>query len=109
MALAADIKLPENASRGIAGAAMIFVSLMHALTPRLGVKIMNVTGVVKVVILLFIVVTGFVVLGGGVPRIDEPGKSFRNAFEGSSASGNQYATALFKVLGSFAGVSIYNI
>jgi amino acid transporter len=103
MILAADAKVSQHTSRGIAGAAMIAVSLMHGLTPRLGVKIMNIVGVMKIIILLFIVITGWVVLGGGVSHIKDPHSSFRNAFEGSATSGNQYATALFKVLSSFAG------
>lgn len=82
---------------------MIFVSLMHGLTPRLGVRVINFVGVIKVVILLFIVVTGWAVLGGGVSRIPDPGASFHNAFAGSSSHANPYATALFKVLSSFAG------
>lgn len=107
MILAADVKLSEHESRGIAGATIVFVSLMHGLTPRLGVKIMNVVGVIKVIVLFFIIITGFVVLGGGT-RVEDPGRSFRNAFKNSSSSGNQYAMALLKVMGSFAGVRPLN-
>lgn len=64
---------------------------------------MNVIGVIKVVILLFIVITGWVVLGGGVSSVPDPHANFRNAFAGSATSGNLYATALFKVLNSYAG------
>ncbi|KUJ17477.1 amino acid transporter [Mollisia scopiformis] len=104
MVLAADTTVSESASRGIAGSAMIFVALMHGLTPKFGVKVMNVVGVLKVGIVIFIVVTGWVVLGGGT-RVKDPHASFRNAFEGSTKTGNPYATALFKVLSSFAGWS----
>lgn len=64
---------------------------------------MNFFTVLKVAVLLFIVVTGWVVLGGGVARVPDPHASFRNAFANSATSGNQYATALFKVLNSYAG------
>lgn len=64
---------------------------------------MNVIGVIKIVILLFIVVTGWVVLGGGVSSISDPHASFRDSFRGSATSSNLYSTALFKVLNSFAG------
>ncbi|PVH80468.1 amino acid transporter [Cadophora sp. DSE1049] len=104
MILAADTKVSEHTSRGIAGAAMVFVALMHGLTPKLGVKVMNVVGVIKIGIVVFIVVTGWVVLGGGT-RIKDPHASFRNAFEGSVKTSNPYATALYKVLSSFAGWS----
>lgn len=63
MVLAADTKVSENTSRGIAAAAMVFVGLMHGLTPKIGVKAMNVVGVLKLGIVLFIVVTGWVALG----------------------------------------------
>jgi hypothetical protein len=65
---------------------------------------MNVIGMIKIFTLLFIVVTGWVVLAGGVKRIEDPKASFRNSFAGSATSGNLYATALFKVLNSYAGV-----
>jgi hypothetical protein len=64
---------------------------------------MNGIGLIKIFTLLFIVVTGWVVLGGGVKRISDPQASFRDAFNGSATSGNLYATALFKVLNSYAG------
>lgn len=100
--LAADTKVSEHTSRGIAGAAMVFVALMHGLTPKLGVKVMNVIGVIKIGIVVFIVITRWVVLAGGT-RVKDPHASFRNAFEGSARTSNPYATALYKVLSSFAG------
>lgn len=64
---------------------------------------MNAITGIKIIVLLFIVVTGWVVLGGGVKSVPDPHASFRNAFAGSSHSGNLYASALFKVLNSYAG------
>lgn len=64
---------------------------------------MNFFTILKVALLLFIVVTGWVVLGGGVSSVEDPHASFRDAFANSATSGNQYATALFKVLNSYAG------
>lgn len=71
--------------------------------PRLGVHGMNFFTALKLLLLLFIVVTGWVVLAGGVPTVPDPGASFRNAFAGSATSGNPYATALYKVIDSYAG------
>ncbi|KAH6666300.1 high affinity methionine permease [Halenospora varia] len=105
MVFAAGRSVGSHTSKGIAAAAMIGVSLMHGLTPKIGVKVMNVIGVCKIVILLFIIVTGWVILGGGIKSIPDPHSSFRNAFKGSATTGNPYATALFKVLSSFAGWS----
>lgn len=66
---------------------------------------MNAISSIKIITLLFIIVSGWAVLGGAISeeKIPDPFHSFQNAFEGSSHGGNAYATALFKVLFSFAG------
>jgi amino acid transporter len=91
--------------RGIAVAVIFFVTAVHTFTPKLGVWIMNALGSIKVIILLFIVITGFVVLGGHVKSVPDPHASFRHGFAGSVHSSGPYATALFKVLNSYAGWS----
>ncbi|OIW23525.1 high affinity methionine permease [Coniochaeta ligniaria NRRL 30616] len=95
----------EWEERGIAIAVIVFVTCVHTFTPKAGVWLMNVIGSIKVIILLFIVITGWVVLGGGVKSVPDPHASFRNSFAGSASSGNLYASALFKVLNSYAGWS----
>lgn len=83
---------------------ILSITLLHVFLPNWGVHGMNATGVIKIIVVLFIVVTGWVVLGGGVTdRIPDPHLSFRNAFAGSATSTNPYSTALFKVLNSFIG------
>ena len=82
---------------------IVFVTLIHTFFPKVGVHGMNFFTVLKLVLLLFIVITGLVVLGGNVARVPDPHASFRNSFAGSATSGNPYATALFKVLNSYAG------
>jgi amino acid transporter len=89
--------------RGIAVAVVLFVTVMHTFTPRAGVLLMNALGSIKVIVLLFVVITGFVVLGGGVKSVPDPHASFRHSFAGSVHSSGPYATALFKVLNSYAG------
>ncbi|KAF6220071.1 hypothetical protein HO133_003202 [Letharia lupina] len=103
--IAANHNVTEWGERGIALAVIIAVTCIHTFTPNLGVKLMNILGVIKIVVLVFIVITGWVVLGGKVHKIPDPGASFRNSFAGSSSSGYEYATALFKVLNSYAGWS----
>lgn len=66
---------------------------------------MNILGVFKVAILLLIVVSGWVVLGGHVKSIPDPGHNFRNGFADSNHSAYNYASALFKVLNSYSGWS----
>ncbi|EIW82051.1 amino acid transporter [Coniophora puteana RWD-64-598 SS2] len=93
--------------RGIALGVIGFVTLVHGLTPRAGVVLMNALSIFKIVILVFVVVTGWVVLGGHT-RIADPHANFRNAFAGSSNSSNDYATAMFKVLNAYSGWSNVN-
>ncbi|KAI0063748.1 high affinity methionine permease [Artomyces pyxidatus] len=88
--------------RGIGLGALFFVTFLHGLTPRLGIYLMNILSLFKIVILLFIVVTGWVVLSGKT-RIKDPHANFRDAFAGSSRSSNDYATAMFKVLYAYEG------
>ncbi|KAG2156963.1 amino acid transporter [Suillus bovinus] len=93
--------------RGIALGVIFFVTLLHGLTPKTGVLIMNLLSIFKIVILVFVVVTGWVVLSGKT-RVADPHYNFRNAFAGSSTSSNNYATATFKVLNAYAGWSNVN-
>lgn len=93
--------------RGIALGVIFFVTLLHGLTPKTGVLIMNTLSIFKIAILLFVVVTGWVVLSGKT-RVADPHYNFRNAFAGSSTSSNDYATATFKVLNAYAGWSNVN-
>ncbi|KAI0338061.1 amino acid transporter [Trametopsis cervina] len=105
--VAAGHEATRWASRGIALAVIVFVTILHGFTPRLGVYVMNTLSVFKIVILVFIVITGWVVLSGHT-RIEDPHVNFRNAFAGSSHSSNDYATATFKVLNAYAGWSNVN-
>lgn len=101
--VAAGKKASEWEERGVAISVIVFITLLHTFLPNWGVRGMNVLGVYKVILLLFIVVTGWVVLSGRVSSIPDPYASFHNSFEGSATSSNPYAIALFKVLNSFAG------
>jgi hypothetical protein len=55
---------------------------------------MNIVSLIKMFTLVFIVVTGWVVLAGGIPKIEDPHASFRDAFQGTTDSGYHWATAL---------------
>ncbi|KZT62116.1 amino acid transporter [Calocera cornea HHB12733] len=106
--IAAGVSSPNAwVERGIALGVIFFVTLLHGLTPRLGVWLMNALSFFKVALLLFVVVAGWVVLGGHT-RVQNPTANFHNAFAGSSHSSNDYATALFKVLNAYAGWSNVN-
>ncbi|KAF8129240.1 amino acid transporter [Boletus edulis] len=93
--------------RGIALGVIVFVTLFHGLTPHTGVYIMNLLTICKIIILIFVVITGCVVLSGKT-HIANPHANFSNAFAGSSHSSGDYATATFKVLNAYAGWSNIN-
>ncbi|KAJ5901483.1 hypothetical protein N7495_002011 [Penicillium taxi] len=95
----------EWEERGVAIAVIVSITCLHTFLPKWGVHGMNVIGVYKIILLLFIVVTGWVVLSGRVASIPDPHVNFRNAFKGSVQSSNPYAIALFKVLNSYTGWS----
>ncbi|KAF2084295.1 amino acid transporter [Saccharata proteae CBS 121410] len=103
--VAANREATEWEKRGIAVAIITGVCSLHTFFPSWGVRGMNGIGLIKIFTLAFIIVTGWVVLGGGVAKIPDPHASFRNAFAGSATSSNLYATALFKVLNSYTGWS----
>ncbi|OJA09985.1 hypothetical protein AZE42_12695, partial [Rhizopogon vesiculosus] len=93
--------------RGIAVGVMIFVTLLHGLTPKTGILLMNVLSIFKIIVLLVVVISGWVVLSGKT-HVTDPYVNFRNAFAGSSTSSNDYATATFKVLYAYSGWSNVN-
>ncbi|KAG6001587.1 hypothetical protein E4U21_004071 [Claviceps maximensis] len=103
MVVASGHTATEWQERGIAIGVIILISLVHAFFPKLGVHGMNFFTALKLLLLLFIVVTGWAVLAGAAPSVKDPYASFRNAFAGSATSGNPYATALYKVIDSYAG------
>ncbi|KAG2038279.1 amino acid transporter [Suillus americanus] len=105
--VAADQPVGRWNERGIALGVMFFVTVLHGLTPKTGVLIMNLLSIIKIIILVFVVVTGWVVLSGKT-HVADPYYNFRNAFAGSSTSSNDYATATFKVLFAYAGWSNVN-
>ncbi|EPS98295.1 hypothetical protein FOMPIDRAFT_1051688 [Fomitopsis schrenkii] len=114
--------------RGIAIAVIVFVTLLHGFTPRLGVYLMNALSVFKIVILLFIVIAGKLgrPLGPHIHRgparqfperlrrkLDEQLRRaspspFRMSRARPFTRRSQYATATFKVLYAYSGWSSVN-
>ncbi|KAI5293943.1 hypothetical protein KEM52_004972 [Ascosphaera acerosa] len=90
-------------ARGVAVAMGIVITAIHTFFPMVGVQLMNVIGGAKMALLVFVVVSGWVVLAGKVDSVEDPQASFRHAFRGSASSVSVYATALFKAIGSYSG------
>lgn len=105
--LAAGSKDDSWVARGIGIACVTFATVLHAVLPRWGLRLVNVLGVFKVVILLLIVFSGFAALGGHL-RVPNP-HNFDNAFRLETGNGwggggaYTYSTALLNVIYSYKG------
>ncbi|KAK0621996.1 amino acid permease [Bombardia bombarda] len=93
--------------RAIGIACVTFSVVLHATLPKWGIRLFNVLGVFKVVILLFIVFSGFAALAGH-RRVPDP-HNFTNAFaiesgEGYAGGGAYaYSNALLNIIYSYKG------
>ncbi|KAL7619803.1 hypothetical protein AAE478_010348 [Parahypoxylon ruwenzoriense] len=89
--------------KGVAVAAYTLASLCVILHNKYSLWLVNFLGGLKIITLVFISITGLVVLGGNVPHIPDPRANFRNAFEGTTTNGNDLAVALVNIVFSYAG------
>jgi amino acid transporter len=95
------------AARGIAVVCITFSVVLHATLPKWGIRLFNVLGVFKVVILLFIIFSGFAALAGH-RKIPNP-HNFDDAFrleKGDGYGGGgayAYCTALLRIVYSYKG------
>ncbi|PWW76825.1 hypothetical protein C7212DRAFT_295386 [Tuber magnatum] len=93
--------------RFVALVCITFICLIHLFSRKMGIFINNALAAYKVGLLLFVVVSGFVCLGGGGggDHEDVPygAENLQNAFEESSGSPYSYASAMLGVLYSYQG------
>ncbi|KAI5207896.1 amino acid transporter [Aureobasidium subglaciale] len=87
--------------KGVAIACYTLVTLLLIFHTKTSYRISNAIGIIKVLTLIFIALTGLVVLGGHT-RVQDPKANFRNAFEGK-ASGYGLTNSLVKIIFSYAG------
>lgn len=97
----------EWVSRGIGIVCITFAVALHSTLPIWGMRLVNVLGIFKVVILIFIIFSGFAALAGHL-RVPDP-HNFENAFELGQGDGwggggvYSYASALLRVIYSYKG------
>ncbi|TDZ15988.1 High-affinity methionine permease [Colletotrichum orbiculare MAFF 240422] len=91
--------------KGVAIAAYTFAVICVVAHNKYSLWATNIIGAVKIITLVFISITGLVVLGGNVDHIPDPGANFRNSFEGTTDNGNDLATALINIIFSYTGYS----
>ncbi|KAK4198666.1 putative high-affinity methionine permease [Triangularia verruculosa] len=106
---AAGVEVDRWNQRGIGLACITVAFLIHATSVKWGVRIQNLLGTIKVIIILIIVVAGWVALAGHVklPEDEKP-HNFTNAFEGTTGSAYGVVTALYNVIWSYIGYSNAN-
>lgn len=85
-----------------------FICLIHLFSRQMGIYVNNALALYKVCLLVFVVITGFVCLGGGGGKHLKSDqiygtKNLENAFTGPSKSPYDYASAMLGVLYSFQG------
>ncbi|OAA72949.1 high affinity methionine permease [Akanthomyces lecanii RCEF 1005] len=89
--------------KGVAIAAYTAATICVVVHNRYSLWAVNILGAFKVATLVFISITGFIVLGGNVPRVPHPGINFKDAFQGTTKNGNDLSTALVSIAFSYSG------
>ncbi|KZP26305.1 high-affinity methionine permease [Athelia psychrophila] len=88
--------------RGIGIGLYTVLTIIIALSTKWSVRLGNVLGSLKSILLIFIIITGFAVLGGHT-KVADPHAAFRNPMQGTTTGGNGLATALVSIIFSFGG------
>ncbi|XWW96152.1 hypothetical protein V2A60_004124 [Cordyceps javanica] len=97
-------KVPSDwEMKGVAIAAYSAAVICVVVHNRYSLWAVNLLGAFKIATLVFISITGFVVLGGGVSRVAHPGANFANAFRGTTNNGNDLSSALVSIIFSYSG------
>lgn len=99
---AAGYTASEWENKGLAMGSYTFLAFLCLISTRWSIRLMNLISAVKLIILLFIVITGFAVLGGGT-RVEDPRANFRNSFDGITKNGNDIVNALVSVNFAYLG------
>ncbi|KAF4553350.1 Amino acid permease-like protein 7 [Elsinoe fawcettii] len=99
---AAAYTASEWENKGLAMASYTFLAFLCLISTKWSIRLMNLISAVKSIILLFIVITGFVVLGGGT-SVAEPRANFQNSFDGITRNGNDFVNALVSINFAYQG------
>lgn len=105
---AGDAKITEWNQRGIGVAVIFFAFAVNSINVKMGLYLQNTLGIIKVGIIIFIAVSGWVALAGGTNHGHHT-NNLKNAFEGTeNASAYGVVNALYNVIWSFIGYSNVN-
>ncbi|KAL1981244.1 hypothetical protein VTN96DRAFT_2843 [Rasamsonia emersonii] len=102
-------------ARSIGVGVITLSCLIHARAPKLGLKVINILGVAKIIIMIAFVILGFASLFRGQEskqygQVSQTTaeRNFASIWAGSSTQPYDYATALLKVIYCFRGYSAAN-
>ncbi|KAH3663917.1 hypothetical protein WICMUC_005856 [Wickerhamomyces mucosus] len=101
---AAEVKVTTWNQRGLAVGTLAFVCILASLSTKWSIRISDFLGHMKIITVLFISITGLVVLGGHT-SIEDPKANFKNSWEGTTKSPNDIANAIIKVSFSYGGAA----
>ncbi|KAH8899128.1 amino acid transporter [Thozetella sp. PMI_491] len=104
---AANVEVDRWNQRGVGLACITVAFLIHGTALKWGIRLQNFLGIVKLLIVLIIVVSGWVALSGRL-QIDEKPSNFVNPFEGTNGTAYGVVTALYNVIWSYIGYSNAN-
>lgn len=103
---AANVEVNRWNQRGVGVACITVAFLIHGFAVNWGLRLQNFLGIIKLLILVLIIISGFAALGGHL-QIEKP-DNFSNAFEGTTGSAYGVVTALYNVIWSYIGYSNAN-
>ena len=72
-----------------------FAFIIHGTALKWGLRLQNLLGILKILVLLVVVGTGFVALSGNM-KIEKP-HNFENIFEGTTRSPSAFCLGLYNV------------
>lgn len=91
-------------SRGMSVLPLVVCTGIVAANTKFAMRLNNFIGFVKVVFVIFIAISGLVVLGGKT-RVGNTHSIFSNAWEGTTTDGNLISNSILKVVFSYGGSS----
>ncbi|PGH12205.1 hypothetical protein AJ80_06825 [Polytolypa hystricis UAMH7299] len=103
---AAQVEVNRWNQRGVGLACITAAFLIHGFALKWGLRLQNFLGIIKLLIILLIVVSGWAALGGAL-KIEKP-DNFTDAFGGTTGSAYGVVTALYNVIWSYIGYSNAN-
>jgi amino acid transporter len=89
--------------KGVAIAAYTLAVICVILHNKYSYWAINVIGGLKLILLTFIAISGLVILGGHVPRIENPGINYKDGFAGTTDSGYNLSQAMVNISFAFQG------